>query len=145
MTSTDIIHLINHPVSMLILGSSVGWLFISFVWKPLKEKTCNFHNHNRYQKEVFLRLDELKICIENQYSSKIISNLIEGKTTIKPEFINWQLRVLIHSGWSEFVYRNIYATLSELEDLITQSDVIITKPDTTKGLLLLENPVKLTT
>lgn len=132
------IHVLSHPVTMVILGSSMGWLFVNYVWKPLNEKTFRFQNNNRYQKEVFLRLEELKTGFENQYSTRIIKHLLNGKTTLNPDYKFWKLDALIQSGWTEYVNKNIQETLTELVKLVEESETTINKQKIKKAIILVE-------
>ena len=138
MTFNDIINVLNHPVTMVIVGSSIGWLFVSYVWKPLKGKTNRFNNNNRYQKEVFLRLEELKTGFENHYSTKIIKHLLNGKTTLNPDYKYWKLDAVIHSGWTEYVYNNTQETVIELVKLVEESETTINKEKNKKAIKLVE-------
>jgi len=138
MNLNNLTTLLYHPLTMVVLGSSLGWLFVSFVWTPLKAKSESKGKNNRYKKEVFQRLKELKTSLENRYSTKIIADLLEGKNTFNPDFKHWQLGALVHSGWSDYVYRNTYISINELENLIEESDTVLTAEKTKKGLLLIE-------
>jgi hypothetical protein len=135
----DIINLITQPITMVLLCVTFGWLFISFVLLPYKTKIETMNNNNRYKKETFLRLTELQISFENNFSTKIIANLLEGKTTINPDFKNWKLTALIYSGWTHSVYLNTYKTVSQLENLIEDSNTTIDKTRTVNALSLLDS------
>lgn len=139
MNLNTLITLFYHPLSILIIGSVVGLLFRSFIWLPYKIKIKEHNKKNRYKKEVFLRISELKAGFENQYSTKIIASLLEGKTTINPDFRNWKLDALIYSGWPEQVFQNSKKTLRELENLLEESDTSIGKEKIKKGLLVVNN------
>lgn len=128
--------LFYHPVTMVILGSIFGWLFVSYVWTPYISKKSTLGSS--YKKEVFLRLDELEKSFENQYATKIVTNLLEGKTSFNPIFINYTMNILIKQGWSVYVYQNIAKTLDELVTLLEDSNTIVDKEKTKKGLLLLD-------
>ena len=136
MTITDILNIVNSPTTLIILGTSCGLLFVSYVWSPLK--TRKTIKTNRYKKEAFFRLIELETSFENQYSTKIISNLLEGKTSLNTEFKNCELRMLIYSGWSEYAYKNTFKTLEKLENLVENSNTVIDKTKTKQGLLLID-------
>ena len=96
------------------------------------------NKNNRYKKEALLRLAELQISFKNQYSTKIIANILEGKTTLNPDFEDWKLIELIYSGWTDSVYTKTYKTLTKLETLVEDSNTTIDKTRTKNALLLLD-------
>jgi len=138
MTTIDYATIFYHPLTMVILGATFGWLFVSFVWTPLKTKNDTKNKNNRYKKEVYQRLNELKASFEKSYSAQIIDDLLEGKTTLNPDFKHWRLGALIHSGWSDYVFRNTYTSVNGLENLIDENETALTAEKIRKGLLLID-------
>ena len=128
---------LDSPVTTVCLVAAFGGLFMRIVWIPYKATTFNNKN-NRYKKEVFLRLNELHLSFENQYSSKIIDHLLEGKSPVNPNFKSWKLDALIYSGWSAYAVRYCRPTLHELQNLIEESNITIHKDNIKKGLLLVD-------
>jgi arylsulfatase A-like enzyme len=134
----NIYTLINHPLTMVVLGSTLGWLFVSYVWMPYNTKKIAQNKANKFKIEVFLRLIELKTSFENQYSTTIITNLLEGKTTLNPDYKYWKLNALIYNGWSEYVHHNTNEILLKLATLVEEDDTIIDYEMSKKGTLLVE-------
>jgi hypothetical protein len=38
MNANFILSLLNNPITMVVLGSTMGWLFASYVWAPYNAK-----------------------------------------------------------------------------------------------------------
>ena len=72
MIIDNLTNLLDSPVTTVFLVVAFGGLFMRIVWLPYRATTVNLNKNNRYKKEVFLRLTELQLSFENQYSCKII-------------------------------------------------------------------------
>ena len=138
MMIDNLTNLLDSPVTTVFLVVAFGGLFMHIVWLPYRATTVNLNKNNRYKKEVFLRLTELQLSFENQYSCKIIDHLLEGKSPVNPNFKSWKLDALIYSGWSAYAVRFCRPTLHELQNLIEESNITIHKDNIKKGLLLVD-------
>ncbi|WP_293872276.1 hypothetical protein [Flavobacterium sp.] len=139
MIIDNLTNLLDNPITTVCLVATLGVLFVRIVWLPYKATTISTSKNNRYKKEVFLRLIELQVSFENQYSSKIIAYLLGGKAPINPNFKSWKLDALIYSGWSAYAVRNCRPTLHELQNLVEESNITIHKDNIKKGLVLVNS------
>lgn len=138
MKTDFIFTLLQHPLTIVILGSVMGWLIVNHIWLPYEKKYLAQNKTKPYKKEVLLRLIELKKSFENQYSITKITNILDGKTTLNPHYKFWKLDILIRQGWSDYAYKNTQETLIKLVKLVEESDTTIDKEKTKKGLLLID-------
>jgi hypothetical protein len=118
----EIWNIANRPLSVLLIGTGIGWLFINLIWTPYKEKKTLKERQNKYKEEVYLRLGEVKMFCKTHGFGTGIENIIDGFITMNPEFKEWKILILIYLGWSEKLYEAVYNDIHLLRKLAFDKD-----------------------
>ena len=96
----DIWNLVNQPLSVLLIGSGLGWLFLKFIWEPYQASKTRNERTEKYKAEAEFRLITISYDLREQRDAKdVVYGLPNNRDFILPEFQRVTLFALIAGGW----------------------------------------------
>lgn len=135
----NILSIFLYPITVLLLSTIASWALITQVWKPFQKRLETKQSIIAYQNEVFLRLAALEMACAKKWSNARIIDFLNGNVSVNRNLKEWKISYLVHSGWSDSVYKKTIDTLTELEKLAQEDQFWLNEEKTKKSKQCLDS------
>ena len=135
----DTLTLLQNPIMVLLISTIGSWFLITQVWEPYQKRMEIKQNLNSYRTEVFLRLTALEMACNKKWSNNRIIDFLYGNVSVDRNLIEWKISYLVHSAWSDTVYEKTIVTLTELENLAHENQILPNDEKTRKSRQLVNS------